>query len=59
MYDPYSHLVYSLFSEQIKDVVINGKIVMKDRKLVNVDERELMEKAKYYQKKIIKFNHIR
>jgi len=58
MYDPYSHLVYSLTSEQIEDVIINGKIVMKDRKLINVDERELIEKAKYYKKKIIEFNHI-
>ncbi len=59
MYDPYSHLVYSLTSEQIKDVIINGKIVMKDRKLINIDENELIEKARYYQKRIIKFNHIR
>lgn len=59
MYDPYSHLVYTLSSEQIKDVIINGKIVMKDRKLVNVDKNELIEKAKYYQKKILEFNHIK
>ena len=59
MYDPYSHLVYSLTSEQIKDVIINGKIVMRDRRLINVDEEELIEKAKYYQKRILKFNHIK
>lgn len=59
MYDPYSHLVYSLTSEQIKDVIINGKIVMKDRQLINVDEKELIEKAKYHQKRILKFNHIK
>ncbi len=59
MYDPYSHLVYSLSSEQIKDVIINGKIVLKDRKLINIDENELIEKAKYYKEKILKFNHIR
>jgi len=50
MYDP---------SEQIKDVIINGKIVMKDRKLINVNEEELIKKAKYYQKRIIEFNDIR
>jgi len=52
MYDPYSHLVYTLSSEQIKDVIINGNIVMKDKQLVNIDEKELIEKAKYYQKKL-------
>ena len=56
MYDPYSHLVYSLSSEQIKDVIINGKIVMRNRQLINIDEKELIEKAKYYQKRIIEFN---
>ena len=59
IYDPYSHLVYSLTSEQIKDVIINGKIIMKDRKLINIDENELIEKAKYYQKRIMEFNHIK
>ena len=59
IYDPYSHLVYSLTSEQIKDVIINGKMIMNDRKLINIDENELIEKAKYYQKKILKFNHIK
>ena len=58
LYDPYSHLVYSLTSEQIKDVIINGKIVMKDRKLITVDENELIKKSKYYQKKIMEFNGI-
>ncbi len=56
LYDPYSHLVYSLTSEQIKDVIINGKIVMRNRQLINIDEKELIEKAKYYQKRIIEFN---
>ena len=56
MYDPYSHLVYSLQSEQIKDVIINGKIVMKNRKLLTIDENELIEKAKYYKKQIFEFN---
>jgi len=59
MYDPYSQLVYSLSSEQIKDVIINGKIVMKNRQLINIDVKELIEKAKYYQKKIIKFNSMK
>ncbi|MEA2095290.1 MAG: amidohydrolase [Candidatus Cloacimonadota bacterium] len=59
MYDSYSHLVYSLTSEHIKDVIINGKIVMIDRQLTNIDENELIEKAKYYQKGILEFNHIR
>ncbi len=56
IYNVYSQLVYSLSSEQIKDVIVAGKVVMKDRKLVNIDEEELIDKAKYYQKKIVEFN---
>jgi 5-methylthioadenosine/S-adenosylhomocysteine deaminase len=56
IYNVYSQLVYSLSSEQIKDVIVAGKVVMKDRKLVNIDEEELIDKAKYYQKRIVEFN---
>ncbi len=55
LYDPFSHLVYSLSSEQIKDVIINGKMIMENRKLLNVDENELIEKARYYHDRIEKF----
>ncbi|MDO9578480.1 MAG: amidohydrolase family protein [Candidatus Cloacimonadales bacterium] len=57
MYNPFSHLVYTLTSESIKDVIVNGKIVMQDRKLINVDESELIDKAKFYREKIIAFRN--
>lgn len=56
LYNPFSHLTYTLTSESIKDVVINGKLVMKERKLLTVDEAELIDKAKFYQRKISDFN---
>jgi 5-methylthioadenosine/S-adenosylhomocysteine deaminase len=55
MYNPYSHLVYSLTSEHIKHVIVHGNIVMEDRQLCNVDEAELIDKAKFYQHKILDF----
>jgi len=58
IYDPYSHLVYSITSEQIKDVVINGKVVMQDRKLTNVAGEEIIEKAEYYKKNITRFKQM-
>jgi 5-methylthioadenosine/S-adenosylhomocysteine deaminase len=57
MYNPFSHLVYTLTSESIKDVIVNGNIVMKGRKLTNVDEGELIDKAQFYRKKILEYNH--
>ena len=52
IYNLYSQLVYSITSEQIKDVIIDGKVVMNNRKLVNVEEEELIYTAKKYQRKI-------
>jgi hypothetical protein len=55
LYNMFSQLVYSIESEQIKDVIIDGKTVLINRKLVNVDESELLQKAKYWRDKIITF----
>ena len=53
IYDVYSHLVYTISSSCIKDVIINGNIVMENRKLINVDEDEIIDRANFYKKKII------
>ena len=52
VYDPYSHLVYCTSTEQVKNVIINGKIVMKNRKLLTLDEDILLERAKGFRKRI-------
>ncbi|MDP2173121.1 MAG: amidohydrolase family protein [Candidatus Cloacimonadaceae bacterium] len=48
IYNPYSHVVYALGARAVRDVIINGKAVLRDRKLVNVDESELIATAKRY-----------
>lgn len=52
MYNPYSHLVYTLNSSAVSTVIINGRLVMEDRRLLTVDESELIGRAKQYQQKI-------
>ena len=42
IYDPFSYIVYGMNRESISNVLINGKIVMKDRKLLTIDEDELL-----------------
>ncbi|MBF0229459.1 MAG: amidohydrolase [Desulfamplus sp.] len=37
MYNPYSHLVYSTTGNDVVVSIINGKVVMKDRKLLTID----------------------
>jgi 5-methylthioadenosine/S-adenosylhomocysteine deaminase len=52
IYDLYSQLAYSLKANDIETVVIGGRIVMRDKKLLTVDEPAAIAKAREYQKKI-------
>ncbi len=51
-YNIYSHIIYTLQSENIKDVIINGKVVMQNRILTTLSEAELLETAVRYKKSI-------
>jgi 5-methylthioadenosine/S-adenosylhomocysteine deaminase len=52
MYNVYSDLVYAQKAADVRTVVINGKIVMEDRRLFTLDEPVIIEKAREYKKKI-------
>jgi 5-methylthioadenosine/S-adenosylhomocysteine deaminase len=45
VYSEHSHLVYCATGSDVDTVVINGRIVMKNRKLLTVDEAEVMERV--------------
>ncbi|MFH0844845.1 MAG: amidohydrolase, partial [Pseudomonadota bacterium] len=46
MYNPYSHLVYSARGNDVTHSIINGQLVMEDRRLLTIDLYEIMEKAR-------------
>ncbi|OPY17819.1 MAG: 5-methylthioadenosine/S-adenosylhomocysteine deaminase [Syntrophus sp. PtaB.Bin075] len=46
MYNPYSHLVYTVNGSDVKTVFINGKMVMKDRQLLTFNEEECMQQVR-------------
>jgi 5-methylthioadenosine/S-adenosylhomocysteine deaminase len=52
MYDVYAALAYALKASDVETVVIGGRVVMQDRKLLTVNEQEAMAKARDYKKKI-------
>jgi len=52
VYDPISTLVYSATGADVKHVVIDGKIVMKDREFLTLDAFKIMEKVRRIGKKI-------
>jgi 5-methylthioadenosine/S-adenosylhomocysteine deaminase len=46
LYNPVSLLVYSASGSDVKDVIIDGKIIMKDKEFQAVDSVEIMENVK-------------
>jgi 5-methylthioadenosine/S-adenosylhomocysteine deaminase len=52
MYDVYAQLAYALKGSDVQTVIIGGRVVMRDRKLLTVNEREAMAKARQYKKTI-------
>lgn len=52
MYDVYSQIVYALKASEVQTVVVGGKTLLKDGKLLTVDEPAAMAKAKEYGKKV-------
>jgi 5-methylthioadenosine/S-adenosylhomocysteine deaminase len=52
MYDVYSELVYASKATDVRTVVIAGNIVMRDRRILTLDEKEILAKAEEYKKKV-------
>lgn len=52
IYHPVSQVVYATPRNQVTDVWVNGKQLLKNRKLMALDEKELIEKAQVWRKKI-------
>ena len=48
MYDVYAQLAYALKGSGVETVVIGGKAVMRDHKLLTLDEPKILEKAREY-----------
>ncbi len=46
LYNPFSHLVYAAGAQDVTHSIINGRVVMKDRTLLNLDPGRIIEKAR-------------
>jgi 5-methylthioadenosine/S-adenosylhomocysteine deaminase len=51
-YDPVSHLVYAAGRENVTHAWIDGRARLDGRKLVDIDERGLEDKARWWQKRL-------
>ncbi len=54
MYNVYSTIVYALLGNEISDVIINGKTIMKDYKILTLDEDKIISDAKNFAKMLKK-----
>jgi 5-methylthioadenosine/S-adenosylhomocysteine deaminase len=52
VYDPYSLLVYSANGSDVRDVIVNGRVLMKDRVFQTVNAQEVMGRVREIAKKI-------
>ncbi len=46
MYNPYSHLVYAASGHDVTHSIIDGNIVMEDRRLLTLDVEDIIERSK-------------
>jgi 5-methylthioadenosine/S-adenosylhomocysteine deaminase len=54
LYNVYSDLVYATKASDVQTVIINGRIVMRDRRLLTLDETAIKEGARVFRERVIK-----
>ena len=52
MFEVYAQIAYALKASDVETVMIGGRVVMKDHKLLTVDEGAAVKKAREYQKTV-------
>jgi 5-methylthioadenosine/S-adenosylhomocysteine deaminase len=52
MYGPVSQIVYALKASDVRDVMVNGKVVVRDGKILTLNETQVLQKAAEYRAKI-------
>jgi len=54
VYNIYSDLVYATKASDVQTVIINGRIVMRDRRLLTLDETAIKRSARVFREQVIK-----
>ena len=52
MYDPVSHLVYVTRGDDVRTTIVNGRILMRDRKVLTLDARQVLAEARALAQKV-------
>jgi 5-methylthioadenosine/S-adenosylhomocysteine deaminase len=51
-YNPFSHIVYTAQGSDVRDVIVNGQLLVKDRKILTVEIENIMKKVITFSKNI-------
>lgn len=51
-YNLYSHLVYATKASDVTDTIVNGRVLMRNRRVLTVDELTVKARAREYQKRV-------
>ena len=52
MYDPTSHLVYTTTGSDVRTTIVNGKVLMRNRKVLTLDEDAVLREARLLSEKV-------
>ena len=52
LYDPVSHLVYVTRGDDVRTTVVNGRVLMRNRKVLTVDETAVTAEARSWAEKV-------
>ncbi len=52
LYDAISQMVYALKAEDVRDVMVNGRPVVRDSRILTLDEKAILAKAAEYRMKV-------
>ncbi|HVO98487.1 MAG TPA: amidohydrolase [Bryobacteraceae bacterium] len=54
MYNVYSQLVYALKASDVADVMVNGRTIVREKKILTIDPKPVMAKAAEYRERVKK-----
>jgi 5-methylthioadenosine/S-adenosylhomocysteine deaminase len=52
MFNPYAQLVYALKASDVRTTIIGGRLIMHDRKMLTLNEPEILAKAEAYKRQV-------
>ena len=52
MYDPISHLVYAAHGDHVQNTIVNGRVLMRNRKVLTLNEAAVLAEARSWAEKV-------